>query len=290
MSSSIEQTGKPGGEHPGEVVPETCPTCGTEFHGPFCHACGEKRISTTDLDLRHYAKTLLEDFTHLDSKLLRTVRLLLLQPGELSVAYIEGRRTRYIKPFQLFLFVNLFFFFLFSDSDVFAPRLEFVYDSDAGVRLWSGLPVKTWVDNYAANNRMSVEVAISLLDNEISNLTKGMLYAFVPFLGIAFWGLFYRRDRPLLSHLIFATHWFTFFILFIMGCGFALVMVLRVHGMVLLLLLLSALLPVHLMATRRFYGGSWWSLFVKAVLFFGCFTLVYFLYRSLVLFVVYWSV
>ena|GEM_PF-1111395 len=288
MLSSVEQTDGAPGVHVSETPPESCPTCGADFFGLFCHSCGEKRISASDLSLRNYAQTLLEDFTHLDSKLLRTIRLLLTRPSELSAAYITGRRSRYIKPLQVFLLVNLVFFLVFSGNDAFAPRLTYVYNS--GINLWNGLPIKTWVDTYAAKNGMSVEAAISIMDTEISNLTKGMLYVFVPILGLVFWGLFYRQNRLFICHLIFATHWFAFFILFVMICGFAILMLFKVHGIAFLSILMAALLPFHLMTTRHFYGGSWLALGVKSILFLICFAMAYLLYRELVMFMAFWTI
>lgn len=288
MPSSVEETDKAPGVHPSETRPESCPTCGADFVGLFCHSCGEKCISANDLSLRNYAQTLLEDFTHLDSKLLRTVRLLLTRPSELSAAYITGRRSRYIKPLQVFLLVNLVFFLVFSGNDAFAPRLTFVYNSDMSLR--NGLPIKTWVDTYAANNGMSVEAAIVHMDAEISNLTKGMLYVFVPFLGLVFWGLFYRQNRLFLCHLIFATHWFAFFILFAMICGLAILLLFKIHGVAFLSMLLAALLPFHLMTTRHFYGGSWFALGIKSILFLACFAMAYLMYRELVMLVAFWTI
>ncbi|MCC7466511.1 MAG: DUF3667 domain-containing protein [Saprospiraceae bacterium] len=285
---SSKQPEKSQGVHVSETPPESCPTCGAAFVGQFCHSCGEKRIAASDLSLRYYAQTLLADFTHLDSKLFRTIRLLLTRPSALSEAYVTGRRSRYIKPLQVFLLVNLVFFLVFSSNDAFAPRLAFVYDSDTN--LWNGLPIKTWVDTYAANKGMSVDAAITQMDIEISNLTKGLLYLFVPFLGLVFWGLFYKQNRLLLCHIIFATHWFAFFILFMMVCGVAILVLIKVHGITLLLMLLAALLPFHLIATRHFYGGSWLSLMIKSILFLACFALAYILYLKLIMFIAYWVI
>ena len=288
MLSSVEQTDKAPGVHPSETPPASCPSCGTAFIGPFCHSCGEKQISAKDLSVRSYAQTLLEDFTHLDSKLLRTIRLLLIRPSKLSAAYITGSRSQYLKPLQVFLLVNLFFFLVFGGNDAFAPRLTFVYN--AGLNLWNGLPIKTWVDTYAADNGMSVAAAISHMDAEISNLTKGMLYVFVPLLGLCFWGLFYQQNRLFLCHLIFATHWFAFFILFMMIGGFVILFLFKVHGIAFISILLAALLPFHLVAIRHFYGGRWWALSLKSMLFFGCFVTAFFLYRNLIMFMAYWLI
>lgn len=49
---------------------------------------------------------------HLDGRAWRTLRSLLLKPGELTNEFISGRRQRYLPPFRLYLVVSLAFFAL----------------------------------------------------------------------------------------------------------------------------------------------------------------------------------
>ncbi|MGH1336393.1 MAG: DUF3667 domain-containing protein [Aureispira sp.] len=77
--------------------------CSLEEDSNYCDTCGQKRI-----DQLPSMKELLRDFFSniwaLDSKLLRTIGTLLLQPGQLTLAYLKGTRNRYYTPFKLFLF------------------------------------------------------------------------------------------------------------------------------------------------------------------------------------------
>lgn len=50
------------------------------------------------------AKDLLEELFNLDTRLLRTLRRLLFQPGRLTVEYVAGRRAGYVPPLRLFIF------------------------------------------------------------------------------------------------------------------------------------------------------------------------------------------
>lgn len=50
----------------------------------------------------------------LDSRLVRTIGLLLFKPGELALEFTRNRRASYVSPFRLYLFVSLLFFFLLS--------------------------------------------------------------------------------------------------------------------------------------------------------------------------------
>jgi hypothetical protein len=56
--------------------------------------------------LSHAGETLF----HWDSKIFRTFRILLAQPGALSVAYVKGRRKVYVHPFQTFFITNVLYF------------------------------------------------------------------------------------------------------------------------------------------------------------------------------------
>ena len=51
-------------------------------------------------DLAH---DVVHEFLHVDSKIFRTVKLLLLKPGFLTREYFEGRRVRYVSPLRLYL-------------------------------------------------------------------------------------------------------------------------------------------------------------------------------------------
>ncbi|HSO06190.1 MAG TPA: DUF3667 domain-containing protein [Pelomicrobium sp.] len=49
---------------------------------------------------------------HLDSRVWRTLRSLVLKPGELTREFIAGRRQRYLPPFRLYLVLSVVFFAL----------------------------------------------------------------------------------------------------------------------------------------------------------------------------------
>jgi hypothetical protein len=267
---------------PNEIAPESCPSCGATFKGKFCHKCGEKRVSANDFEVKKYARILAEHFTHFDSKLLRTVRALIFKPGFLTAEFVHGRRNLYLKPLQLFLILNLVFFFFFGENDVFAPKLKFIYHSEQ--RIWNGEKVRDLADAYATRENIGIETAIKMIDTKISSLTKGLLYLFVPLLGLASYGLFFRQNPFFLCHLIFATHWFSFLLALIMLGGSIFVLLFHINGMPLLSAFLAMLLPFHLISTRHFYGGHWGWLGLKTLVFLTAFSIFYFIYRDFVLF------
>ncbi|MCF6263886.1 MAG: DUF3667 domain-containing protein [Xanthomonadales bacterium] len=88
-----------------------CQNCGTELQGPYCHYCGQP-----DKNFFRFFPALLRemmgDLLDLDSRLTRTLKPLLFQPGKLADDYMHGRRFRYTSPVRLYLFSSIIFFLL----------------------------------------------------------------------------------------------------------------------------------------------------------------------------------
>ena len=86
-------------ENPGLI--RECKSCGFSGYENYCSRCGlpfvTRRISMQGLlhDVFHL-------FTHLDKGFLYTVKMLILAPGHMQRAYVEGDRLRYQKPFSMF--------------------------------------------------------------------------------------------------------------------------------------------------------------------------------------------
>ncbi len=100
--------------HLKERIAKDCLNCGTEVAGRFCQQCGQENVEVKESFLqllRHF----LEDLTHFDGKLWKTIKLLLFKPGSLTKLYMEGKRASYIHPIRMYLFVSaVFFLFMFT--------------------------------------------------------------------------------------------------------------------------------------------------------------------------------
>ena len=94
-----------------------CPSCGHKFSGPYCAQCGQPR-ATHRRSIGHLAHDFFLDLASFDSRILRTARALLFQPGELSRAFAEGRTQRYVPAVRLYLFVSLLFFLTLAVSRI----------------------------------------------------------------------------------------------------------------------------------------------------------------------------
>jgi hypothetical protein len=69
----------------------------------------------------------LGDYFTFDSKLFRSIFLLILKPGFLTKEYNEGKRMRYIRPLRMYLVASIAYFFLLSTT---APLSDTVTAKD----------------------------------------------------------------------------------------------------------------------------------------------------------------
>jgi hypothetical protein len=103
----------------GATEPPGCGHCATPLAGRYCHACGQDTQPP---------ETAWRGWREQSQRLLRTLRLLVVAPGELAREHLTGGRIRYIPPFSLFLNI-VAVFFLFSVATEF--RLRSFEEKDA---------------------------------------------------------------------------------------------------------------------------------------------------------------
>ncbi|HEV8695302.1 MAG TPA: DUF3667 domain-containing protein [Lysobacter sp.] len=96
--------------HDAHSTPATCENCGIPLQGQYCYACGQSLHSPT----RHFAHALeevFESFWHLDGRIFRSLRDLLV-PGRIALNYLAGQRVRYVAPLRLFVVLSVLTFFV----------------------------------------------------------------------------------------------------------------------------------------------------------------------------------
>ena len=91
---------------------KNCLNCGHEVEHTFCSKCGQKNVEIKD-DFWHLTLHYIKDYFHFDSKILHSLKPLLIKPGFLPREYMEGRRAKYINPIGSLIFLSTIFFILF---------------------------------------------------------------------------------------------------------------------------------------------------------------------------------
>lgn len=86
-----------------------CLNCETPMLGEYCYQCGQPRRGMIR-NLPGLMADFLDSVFNLDTRTARTLWPLLAKPGHLSNEYFLGRRTRYVTPLRLYLFLSVLAF------------------------------------------------------------------------------------------------------------------------------------------------------------------------------------
>lgn len=92
-----------------------CPNCGFATSHNYCARCGQE----VHLHKDSFGGLILHfigHYFHYDSKFWQTLKTLVLSPGQLTLAYWQRQRARYISPISLYIFVSAMFFICMSLS------------------------------------------------------------------------------------------------------------------------------------------------------------------------------
>lgn len=187
---------------------EPCASCGRAFEGRFCPRCGERRLGAADLSLRAFAGEALNTLTNLDSTVSRSFAALVARPGLLAREYLAGRRTRYLRPLQLFVFCNVLFFFvqpLTGFNTLTTPlhvHLHHLPYSPLARRI---------VDRVVEAKGVSAREYELLFNATLDAQARTLVVAMVPLLALLL--LVMHRRRYFVEHLVFSVHFFAFFLL-----------------------------------------------------------------------------
>jgi len=188
-------------------APWQCPTCKVEVATPYCAACGERRLQPGDLKLSGLLAQIAQSMSSVDGRLLRTLRSLLVAPGELTLAYLQGRRKPFIAPFPFFLIVNVAFFAVqsFSGNAIFSTALA----SHLQVQDWSAL-ARALVDRRLQDLGTTLAAYTPLFDQAVQVNAKSlvilMTLPFAALLAVLLRG----GGRPLVMHLVFSLLFYAF--------------------------------------------------------------------------------
>lgn len=94
-----------------------CSNCRAPLTGPFCHICGQR-----DDDFKRpfwsLLREILDNVFSSDSRLFKTLFLLVLVPGGLTRAFAQGRRAQFVPPLRLYITVSIMFFVIVAIADV----------------------------------------------------------------------------------------------------------------------------------------------------------------------------
>lgn len=274
-----------------------CKSCGRANSGRYCSACGEKVLTPDDHTLKHYLGALLNAFTFADSKLWTTLKAVVLRPGELSAAYMEGRRVKYMRPVAFFFLAN-FIYFAIPIFQTFNTPLNGQMHHMPYSALAKGL-----VESKMAATGLSLESFTARYDPASSSNAKLLLVLMVFILVLPIGLLYLRKQRYMSAYVTVAFEMMSFYV-WVSTIVLGLIAVLVTESMGALGIearwllsdkgLTAPLIALHGWVTigvgRRFFGCSWpGALWRSAAMLFGL-QLALTAYRLILFMVTFWSI
>jgi hypothetical protein len=249
------------------VPTKSCTNCGHHEVDVFCARCGEKQPDHHDLTVGHFAHELFHELFHLDSKLFRTLRDLVLRPGELTAEYFAGRKKRYIAPLRLFLTLFAIQFIAYSSYKPVA-----IYSLETLMRIDQTDKLEKALGRAAVKRNIPYPQLVERIEHRWQkNMSLVSLLGIVG-LAVALKLLYLRHRRYLGEHLVFAAHFlcFTYLMSIVLWPLYVAVGVGQTGSNYAITVVTSAVSVFYLyLALRRVYGQSGWKTGVKSVTLFG---------------------
>jgi hypothetical protein len=243
-----------------------CTNCG----GPssdYCVRCGERQPGHHDLSVGHLAHEVVHEFVHLDSKVFRTLRDIVIKPGFLTEEYFAGRKSRYIAPLRLFLTLFALQFVAFT---FYQPAALYTVASMKKFDR-AGAPLSKLIDRRAAKLQLPREEMERRIDERWHK--NYSLLQLVNILGVAIVLKVLHRKRYFAEHLVFAAHFLAFSYIVSLVVDWPIFAVAGfqpgpLHQAV-TAVTIGILLVYLFIAQRRFYSGDRAPTAIKTVLLFG---------------------
>lgn len=205
-----------------------CASCGHPLSGRFCSACGEETVETHELSLKHFfGHSVVHEFAHVDGKIVRTLRSLLLRPGFLTCEYFAGRRTPYVNPLRLLLTSAILFAllapptkgsltvglgwprpFLQLHLSMLPPAISETASIEENIKKVDVADILTnrWRRMEQSRPALSGEATAEKFNRLLESFGEFLAFCSVIPIALLTW-LIYRRRRPyLVEHLVFALH------------------------------------------------------------------------------------
>ncbi|MFP4089127.1 MAG: DUF3667 domain-containing protein [Cyclobacteriaceae bacterium] len=92
---------------------EACANCGLGLDQiyNYCPRCGQENNNRI-VSFGELVRDFFLNYFSFDTKFVRSIRPFLLQPGKLTLLFIEGKRASYVNPLRLYIIVSVIFFFV----------------------------------------------------------------------------------------------------------------------------------------------------------------------------------
>ncbi len=253
----------------------------------YCPRCGQK-VQNLRVPIMSLLHDVVHDLTHFDGKLARAFLALITKPGFLTLEFMQGRRSRHVPPFRLYLVISMLLFGALSlistpkkisasSEKIFGVEVDQKRREKIQEELKKGIevekdvkPGRRWARRLIRGFDKALLEPKHLRESLKSRISKSM-FVLMPFFAFLLYLVTVKpkRETYYIDHMVFSLHYHGFvFIVYLGMLGLSLIpgggWKIPFH------MLLWATLPVYLvMALRKVHGQSWKKSIVKAGLVFG---------------------
>lgn len=210
-----------------------CANCETELLGRFCSVCGQReepRVPTLGSLIGEFTNTVFA----FESKLWRSLRLLLFKPGQLTIDYLSGKRQKYMSPLRLYLLfsiVTFAYFALLNSQDGLGVKIKNALnvevsqevDNNEAVEIDSGEgdfifnlaffsdKVNAQIEQRLKDGRISIERDIEQgntknIFRQFFGAIPTTLLLFLPIIALVFKVFYIGSGKHYVEHLIYILH------------------------------------------------------------------------------------
>lgn len=182
----------------------TCKSCSTKISGNYCSNCGEKAIDQSDRSIKKFLSEFISLLTFADSKSLKTLKLLILNPGQLSANYVDGVRVKFMRPLQIFLLANLIYFIL--------PFMQ-TFNTPLYVQMnmtsYSEMATKL-VEKKIEKEQLSLEDYTAKYDKQSTKVAKLLIIFLAVLYAFPLWILHFKKRKFFTDHFLFGLEFLTY--------------------------------------------------------------------------------
>lgn len=149
----------------------SCKNCEKPFDDQyeFCPHCGQKAKDELTIKVLFY--NTISNYFSVDARFFKSFIPLLFKPGYLATRFIEGKRLLYLHPAQMYLFITVVFFFLFSftardQKESINTQFEKVFDQETLIDSTKINQIKDSLDTGAIVNALNKNKVLTGVDKE----------------------------------------------------------------------------------------------------------------------------
>jgi len=242
-----------------------CTNCGAPS-SDYCVRCGERQPGHHDLSVGHFAHEVVHEFVHLDSKLFRTLRDIVIKPGFLTEEYFAGRKSRYIAPLRLFLTLFALQFVAFTFY-----RPAALYTVASMKKFDQAGALTKLIDRRAAKLHLTRDETEQRIDERWHK--NYSLLQLMNIVGVAVVLKVLHRKRYFAEHLVFAAHFLAFSYIVALVVDWPIYAIMGFQPGPLQRAVSAATIGIMLIylfiAQRRLYSGGGSTTAIKTVLLWG---------------------